>query len=104
MKAKGKETILKDDIKIDEIASEYQRSTLAFIMGWFTGNVRKIQVNILSNKRVRHPYAGKKKNLDPSLAYGDMQKLAQSRSYSAYNNYSYDILKIWVHFQDHASG
>lgn len=104
MKAKVKETILKDDIEIDEIASEYQRSTLAFIMGWFTGNVRKIQVNILSNKQVRHPYAGKKKNLDPSLAYGDMQKLAQSRSYSAYNNYSYDILKIWVHFQDHASG
>lgn len=33
MKAKGKETILKDDIEIDEIASEYQRSTLAFIMG-----------------------------------------------------------------------
>lgn len=32
MKAKGKETILKDDIEIDEITSEYQRSTLAFIM------------------------------------------------------------------------
>lgn len=33
MKAKGKETILKDDIEIDEIASKDQRSTLAFIMG-----------------------------------------------------------------------